>query len=79
MTHRIVLERKSVQVKPKELALGSGATYEPSFSKEDITYADVRPEHMDELLALAGKAYGVASAYVSDETKPGDGREVTIG
>ena len=78
MNQRIVLERKSVDIKPVELTLESGKSYSPSFSKEDMTYADVAEGDVDELLKLAGKEYGVSAAWVSSEGST-DGREVSIG
>lgn len=77
MNHRIVLERKSTDIKPSAITLGSGKSYSPSFSKEDITYADVVETDLDELLKLAGKAYGVSNAWVSNDGV--EEREVSIG
>lgn len=78
MNHRIVLERKSIDIKPAALALESGKSYSPSFSKEDITYAEVTESDVDELLKLAAKEYGVSAAWVSSDESP-EGREVSIG
>ncbi|MCC6563426.1 hypothetical protein IT087_00870 [Candidatus Uhrbacteria bacterium] len=78
MNTRIVLERKKMDVKPTALVLGSGKTYSPSFSSEDITYMNVASEDVDELLKLAGKEYGVSKANVSKEGATEDGREVSI-
>jgi hypothetical protein len=66
-------------VKPTALALRSGKTYSPSFSGDDITYAEVSAEDLDELMKLAGKQYGVTTALVSVEGASDEGSEVTIG
>lgn len=79
MKNRIILGRKSMAVKPAELSLRSGKTYSPSFSSEDITYENVPPGDLEELLMLAGKKYGVTTAQVSDEGGSDEGREVIIG
>lgn len=79
MKNRIILGRKSVAVKPVELSLRSGKTYSPSFSSEDITYKNVSPGDLEELLITAGKKYGVSVAQVTDEGSSDEGYEVNIG
>lgn len=79
MKNRVIFGRKSMAVKPAELSLRSGKTYSPSFSSEDITYEDVSPGDLEELLILAGKKYGVTVAQVSNGGASDEGREVNIG